>query len=335
MSKFKIAGNSVSKTITKKNKTTQSTITSFLKVKNKSIEQNLNIKDDSKIKINPEDTLINNDNNKISEKEDPFFNNNELLKLEKDTIPNDWFKLLSPIFKQKYFLDLKKFINSEYASRIIYPPKEEIYSFTQLTNLDNIKCIIIGQDPYHNEGQAHGLAFSIKNSKLKSLPPSLKNIYKAVRLNYPDIKNLDDTYGNLKNWSNQGVLLTNRLLTVEKNKPLSHKKKGWELFQDQLLINLVNFKIEKKEKFVFMLWGDQAKNTVYKNTKLMTLINKNKDMIKIIENVHPSPLSCNRKIINPVTKEKDFRPWFDKRDFKECNDWLSENGLKIIDWGNK
>ncbi|XBW35343.1 hypothetical protein QEN19_000909 [Hanseniaspora menglaensis] len=271
-------------------------------------------------------------NNKFVGNDD--LNKNVFLQLERDTVATDWFKLLSPIFMQPFFLELKKFIISEYESNTVFPPMNEIYSFTQLTNLSNIKCIIIGQDPYHNEGQAHGLAFSIKNTNLKSLPPSLKNIYKAIKLNYPEIQNLDDKYGNLKKWSNQGVLLTNRLLTVIKNKPLSHKNHGWETFQDKLLIKLVNFKIIKNQKIVFMLWGDQAKNTIYKNKALMALIEKNRTMVKIIENVHPSPLSCNRKMINPVTKEKDYRPWFDKRDFIECNEWLAENDLEHINWGN-
>ncbi|KAL6938668.1 hypothetical protein ACO0OL_001216 [Hanseniaspora opuntiae] len=248
---------------------------------------------------------------------------NDFLKLERENIPEDWFKLLAPIFTQDFF------------QKTCFPPENEIYSFTRYCSIDNVKIIIIGQDPYHNDGQAHGLAFSIKNEKLKTLPPSLKNIYKAIKLNYPDIENLDETYGNLSKWCKQGVLLTNRLLTVAKNQPLSHKGKGWEIFQDELLQKLIEYKIEKKQELCFMLWGDQAKNTILKNKALMKLVNENKDMFKIIDNVHPSPLSCNRKLINPVTKQKDYRPWFDKRDFVEANKWLLSKNKSEIDWSNK
>lgn len=334
MSRIKVETGNVTKKLITNNKLKQSNLNMFFKLNNKNplvFEEETKLEEKTKRDI-PLDSLQY--NNKFLDHDNLQLNDSDLLKLERETIPNNWFKLLSPIFKQSFFLDLKTFISAEYASHTIFPPMNEIYSFAHLTNLENIKCIIIGQDPYHNEGQAHGLAFSIKNSNLKSLPPSLKNIYKAVRLNYPEITNLDEKYGNLQNWSKQGVLLTNRLLTVMKNKPLSHKNKGWETFQDQLLINLVTYKLKHNQKMVFMLWGDQAKNTVYKNKQLMQLIKENKDGIKIIENVHPSPLSCNRKVMNPVTKERDFRPWFDKRDFKECNKWLVEGGLKEINWGN-
>lgn len=260
---------------------------------------------------------------------------NELLKLERENIPEDWFRLLAPVFSQDFFANLKRFISEEYKQKTCFPPVNEIYSFTQYCSIDNVKITIIGQDPYHNDGQAHGLAFSIKNEKLKTLPPSLKNIYKAIKLNYPNIENLDDTYGNLGKWCTQGVLLTNRLLTVTKNQPLSHKGKGWETFQDELLKRLVQYKVEKKQELCFMLWGDQAKNTILKNKDLMKLLNSNKDMFKIIDNVHPSPLSCNRKLINPVTKQKDYKPWFDKRDFVEANKWLSSKNMSEIDWSNR
>lgn len=304
----------------------QATINSFFNKSNVNKKHVVNTTAVSYLNVNSFDS---------SDKNNEDVELNDYLKLERENIPNDWFNLLKPIFIQDFFLNLKKFITQEYQQKTCFPPANEIYSFTQYCSIDNVKVIIIGQDPYHNDGQAHGLAFSIKNENLKTLPPSLKNIYKAIKLNYPEIENLDEKYGNLGKWCKQGVLLTNRLLTVTKNQPLSHKGKGWETFQDELLKKLIEYKIEKKQQLCFMLWGDQAKNTILKNKILSKLIENNKDLFKIIDNVHPSPLSCNRKMINPLSKEKDFRPWFDKRDFVETNKWLSSKQISEIDWSNR
>ena len=174
--------------------------------------------------------------------------------------------------------DIKKFLNKEYKqNKIIYPEKSLIFNAFNLCHIENVKVVILGQDPYHGPNQAHGLSFSVR--KKIALPPSLINIFKELE-NDLNTK-FDKSNGNLKNWSEQGVFLLNTTLTVEKNKPLSHSKIGWEIFTDQVIKTLN----DSKDNLVFILWGKFAQ-------KKQKLIHKNKHHILISS--HPSPLSAYR-----------------------------------------
>ena len=204
--------------------------------------------------------------------------------------------------KQKdYYKELMDFVESEYKSKTIFPPKEKIFEAFKYTPLDKVKVVILGQDPYHGEGEAHGLAFSV-NHGIK-IPPSLKNIYKEINLEYGyDIPNT----GYLVKWAKQGVLLLNTVLTVEKDKPASHKSKGWEIFTDRIISELN----ESENPIVFMLWGNYAKS------KLDLLNNSNH---LILESVHPSPFSARNG-------------FFGNNHFKSANEFLKKNGLEEVDW---
>lgn len=195
--------------------------------------------------------------------------------------------------------ELKNFINQEYSQHQCFPPKHLILH--SLNNLNKTKVIIIGQDPYHGENQAHGLAFSTLDTKI---PPSLKNIFKELQNDL----NIDiPSHGNLTHWHNQGVLLLNTILTVRKHQPLSHKNKGWENYTNNIISELSN----TKENLVFLLWGANAHKTE-------KLIDKTKHLI--LKSGHPSPLSANAG------------KWFNNKHFSKTNQYLTENNITPIDW---
>ena len=205
--------------------------------------------------------------------------------------------------------ELKNFINQEYSASAestshysthqCFPPKHLILH--ALTNLNKTKVIIIGQDPYHGENQAHGLAFSTLDT---TIPPSLKNIFKELNT---DLNSPIPTHGNLTHWHNQGVLLLNTILTVRKNQPNSHKNKGWEQFTNNIISELSN----TKENLVFLLWGANAHKTE-------KLIDKTKHLI--LKSGHPSPLSANQG------------KWFNNKHFSKTNQYLIDNMITPIDW---
>ena len=212
------------------------------------------------------------------------------------------FKTIVEIESQKeYYQKLHQIIEKEYETKTIYPPKQEIFRALNLCDFDDVKVVILGQDPYHEPHQANGLAFSV-NDGIK-LPPSLQNIYKELNsdLNIPI-----STKGDLTCWAKEGVLLLNTVLTVEKDKPASHKNLGWENFTDAI-IKKIN---EKDTPVVFILWGNFAKSK--KN-----LITNPKHLI--IESSHPSPFSCNYG-------------FFGSRPFSRTNKFLRENNIKEIDF---
>ena len=217
-------------------------------------------------------------------------------------IENSWLKILENEMGKKYFQDLIYFVKNQYVDKICYPPSDLIFSAFNHCSLDNIKVVIIGQDPYHGPNQANGLCFSV-DSKLKN-PPSLINIFKEIsnNLNCEIRKN-----GNLLDWSKQGVLLLNSVLTVEKGFPGSHSGKGWEIFTDYIL-KLIS---TNKKNVVFILWGGYAK-------KKENLITKKNNLI--LKAGHPSPLSANRG------------HWFGNKHFIKCNDYLVQKGLESIKW---
>ncbi len=211
-----------------------------------------------------------------------------------------WNDFVRTQLEQPYFLELVDFLKKEDEHKVILPPKGDRLSCFDLTPYENVKVVILGQDPYHNYHQAHGLAFSVKEGKY---PPSLKNIYKEL------VEDLGISYpktGDLSSWAKQGVLLLNTVLTVELHQPLSHQKKGWEQFTLEA-IKKVN---EKKEMVVFILWGSKAKS-------LMKYIDLNKH--KVIVSAHPSPLSA-------------YHGFFGSKPFSKTNQYLKEQGMKEIDW---
>ena len=206
-------------------------------------------------------------------------------------LPKSWAEIAKDEIKKPYFIGLTEFLENEYKNKIIYPAKNEIFSAFEV-DYDAVKLVILGQDPYINEGQAHGLSFSVKNS---SLTPSLKNIFKEIesQLGITMPKN-----GNLSHWVKQGVFLLNSILTVEQGKSLSHKNQGWEKFTDFIIQEL-----DKREKpIVFMLWGNFAikKAQLIKNLRHL-----------ILKSAHPSPLSCKK--------------FFGNGHFLRANEFLSEN----------
>ncbi len=214
---------------------------------------------------------------------------------------NNWYNILNDEFKKDYFIKLKEFIDNEYKNNIIYPKYEDIFNAFKLTDYNNIKVVIIGQDPYHDVGQAHGLAFSVKDDI--KLPPSLKNIFKELNSNYNTNYNFN---GDLTNWAKQGVLLINTVLTVREHFANSHKNKGWEIFTSNIIKKLN----EKENQIIFVLWGNDAK----KNKEYIT----NKNHI-ILETSHPSPLSA-------------YNGFFGCNHFKKINNLLIKNKKEPIDW---
>jgi uracil-DNA glycosylase len=203
--------------------------------------------------------------------------------------------------KKAYFIELIAFIESEYSNKTIYPPKANLSQAFKLTPLNQVKVVIIGQDPYHNPNQANGLAFSVNENV--TLPPSLKNIYKEIERSFGYSMSNN---GALSSWAKQGVLLLNTILTVEENKPLSHQNKGWETFTLEIIKALNAL----KQPICFLLFGQHAKQ--YEKH----LINPNHLVLKT---VHPSPLSAHRGFIGSDV-------------FKKCNDYLKDKEVSTIDW---
>jgi uracil-DNA glycosylase len=218
------------------------------------------------------------------------------------SISSDWNEILKDEFEQEYFKELNSFLDEEYASATVYPPKDEIFSAYNVTPYSKVKVVIIGQDPYHNPNQAHGMSFSVKPGV--KCPPSLVNIYKELNaeLNIPISKS-----GYLMDWAKHGVFLLNTVLTVRENEPGSHAKKGWEKFTDRTIKALS----ESDRPICFMLWGKPAQ------TKKKLIASNPKHLI--LESAHPSPLSA-------------YRGFFGCNHFIEANEFLKANGLEEIDW---
>jgi uracil-DNA glycosylase len=216
-------------------------------------------------------------------------------------VPEDWYQILKNEFKQKYWDKLESFVLDEMKKEVIFPPKNEIFSAFELTPYSNVKVLLLGQDPYHDYGQAHGLCFSVRNGM--KLPPSLKNIYKEL---YSDLGIPISNCGSLASWAEQGILLLNTTLTVRAHQAASHSKIGWMNFTDAV-INVVN---EKKTPVIFVLWGGHA-------AAKEKLIDTSRHII--IKSAHPSPLSA-------------YRGFFGSRPFSRINNALVHNGHKPIDW---
>ncbi len=189
---------------------------------------------------------------------------------------NDWDDLLSGEFRKEYYQKLHEFLKKEYSQKTVYPDMHDIFNALKLTPYSSVRVVILGQDPYHGEGQAHGLAFSVKDGVTP--PPSLKNMFREIEL---ETGNPPPDTGNLTRWAEQGVLLLNTALTVRAGEANSHRNKGWEIFTDRV-IELLN---AREEMIVFLLWGSNARE----KEKLIT--NKNH---KVFSAPHPSPLSASR-----------------------------------------
>jgi uracil-DNA glycosylase len=217
-------------------------------------------------------------------------------------IEQSWKEQLSEEFEKEYFSKIVTFLKSEKeAGKMIYPPGKQIFSAFEYTPYANVKVVIIGQDPYHNPGQAHGLSFSVPDGF--PAPPSLMNIFKEIQ---SDLEINLSGKSNLQKWAEQGVMLLNASLTVEANKPMSHSQAGWHLFTDAVIKNISN----TKEHVVFLLWGKFAQNKEQ-------LIDGNKH--KILKAAHPSPLSA-------------YNGFFGCGHFSKTNQWLQEKGETPIDW---
>ena len=216
-------------------------------------------------------------------------------------LKNDWAGLLNDEFNKEYYQTLRNFLTNEYKTKTIYPDKYDIFNALHFTSYKDIKVVILGQDPYHGPGQAHGLSFSV-NPGIK-IPPSLLNIYKELN---SDLGCYIPNNGYLKKWADQGVLLLNTSLTVRAGEANSHKSIGWEIFTDRI-ISLVN---EKEDPVVFLLWGNNA-------IKKKNLITNKKHLI--LTSAHPSPLSASRG-------------FFGSKPFSKINNFLISVNKKPIDW---
>ena len=216
-------------------------------------------------------------------------------------IEPSWSKILHNEFEKPYFEQLTKFVKNEVQTQQIFPPGKEIFNAFNLCPFDQVKVVIIGQDPYHGHGQAHGLCFSVKDGVV--FPPSLRNIFKEIQgdLNKPIPKS-----GNLTRWAEQGVFLLNATLTVRAHNAGSHQGKGWETFTDEV-IRIIS---EKKEHVVFLLWGAYAQ-------RKGEMIDKSKHLV--LESVHPSPLSA-------------MRGFFGNHHFSKTNQFLESKGIEPIIW---
>ena len=216
-------------------------------------------------------------------------------------INNDWDEKLKLIWESNGFNNFLKSIYEEYDKKTIFPPKDYIFNALKLTPFSNTKVVIVGQDPYHGVGEAHGLSFSVQDGI--KLPPSLKNIYKELE---DDLGIKPAVKGDLTKWAKEGVLMLNAVLTVEKDKPASHRNKGWELLTDYI-IKVLN---TKEEPVVFILWGNFAKE------KAQLITNPNH---YIVTSPHPSPFSARNG-------------FFGSKPFSKTNNYLKSKGIKEIDW---
>lgn len=216
-------------------------------------------------------------------------------------IGNSWDLYLKEEFAKPYFKELINFVEEEYKNKIIYPPKNEVFNAFRYTTYENLKVVILGQDPYHGDKEAQGLSFSVNN--IIKRPPSLQNIFKELK---SDLDIEVSANNSLIPWAEQGVLLLNSVLTVIKDQPASHQKKGWETFTDEV-IKIIN---EKEDPVVFILWGAYARNK-------KSLITNKKHYI--IESTHPSPFSA-------------YNGFFGSKPFSKANDFLIKNNIKPINW---
>jgi uracil-DNA glycosylase len=218
-------------------------------------------------------------------------------------IPEEWKELLIDEMEKDYFKELDNFVEKEYTSKTIYPAKENIFNALNFVSPEDVKVVILGQDPYHEPNQAHGLSFSVQDGV--ALPKSLINIFQELK---DDLGIIPAKSGNLEAWAKQGVLLLNSVLTVENHLANSHKDKGWEKFTAKI----IEIVLRQNQNKVFVLWGKQAQNTfesVYSNEKRLA----------VIKTAHPSPLSA-------------YRGFFGSRPFSQINMYLQKKNIKPIDW---
>lgn len=219
-----------------------------------------------------------------------------------DRFDPSWDSVIKPLFQSEKMQALSAFVQAERKTFQVFPPTDLVFHAFQLTALDKLKVVILGQDPYHNDGQAHGLSFSVPEGM--AIPPSLRNIYSELST---DIQGFQiPNHGNLTKWAEQGVLLLNATLTVRAHEAGSHQKKGWEMFTDEIIKAIS----DKCEHVVFLLWGSYA-------IKKSSLIDNNKHLI--LTAVHPSPLSV-------------YRGFYGCRHFSKANDFLINKGEQPIDW---
>ncbi len=217
-------------------------------------------------------------------------------------IEGSWKQHLKSEFEKPYFLELTQFVHAEYGRGACYPPGKLIFNAFDLCPFDRVKVVIIGQDPYHEPGQAHGLSFSVNDGV--PFPPSLQNIFKEIQ---NDLDTPLPSTGNLTRWAQQGVMLLNATLTVRAHAAGSHQRHGWEIFTDAV-IRVLN---ADKEGLVFLLWGGYARSKAQ-------LIDRSRHLV--LESVHPSPLSANRG------------GWFGNHHFSRCNAYLSQRGVTPVTW---
>lgn len=230
-----------------------------------------------------------------------FFNQKEIIYIMEVKIEKSWKEVLKDEFEKDYFHKLTTFVREEYKSKTIYPKASKIFNAFNLCSFDKVKVVIIGQDPYHEPNQAHGLCFSVNENI--ALPPSLKNIFKEIK---QDLNTEPYPSGDLSRWANQGVFLLNATLTVEAHKAGSHQNKGWETFTDSVIYHLAN----DKQGLVFLLWGSYAQ-------RKGEFIDKTKHLV--LNSVHPSPLSA-------------YRGFFNNNHFSQANTYLKGQGKSPIDW---
>ncbi|PZE20969.1 uracil-DNA glycosylase [Paenibacillus xerothermodurans] len=216
-------------------------------------------------------------------------------------LENDWTALLAAEFEKPYYHELQQFLEEEYATKTVYPAAKDIFNALNLTSYLDTKVVILGQDPYHGEGQAHGLSFSVKPGV--PAPPSLRNMLKEL---HDDIGCAIPNHGCLVSWAEQGVLLLNAVLTVREGTPNSHRGKGWEQFTDQVIQHLNG----REQPVVFVLWGSQAQQ------KLQFITNKRHGVLR---SAHPSPLSARRG-------------FFGSKPYSKANELLVQYGSSPIDW---
>ena len=216
-------------------------------------------------------------------------------------INNDWLEAVGDEFKKPYYRELFDFVSNEYKEREIFPPADDIFNALHLTPLEQVKVVILGQDPYHNNGQAHGLSFSVRPGI--DIPPSLENIFKELQT---DCGCYIPNNGYLGKWAKQGVLMLNTVLTVRAHNPASHQGHGWEMFTDAI-ISAVN---QKDAPVVYMLWGSPAR-------RKKQMLNNPKQLV--LEAPHPSPLSA-------------YRGFFGCKHFSKANAFLKNNNIEPIDW---
>lgn len=214
----------------------------------------------------------------------------------------DWYPITAPLMEQEFFENLDFFVQQEYASQTIYPPREQLYTAFELTGFEETKVLILGQDPYHGPEQAHGLSFSVSSETAK-FPPSLRNIFKELKSDL----GVHRENRNLSDWAQQGVLLLNTVLTVRAGQAASHRGKGWESFTDGIITALN----KRSEPVVFILWGGDAK-------KKLPLIDQAHH--RVITSAHPSPLSA-------------YHGFFGSKPFSRINNYLIEIGRNPICWG--